>query len=309
MGEKESATKIRVAGELGNQLFQLVAGLAIVKKNQSKLNLEFTSQSSNRLEPFSFYDSKVVRISENRLSKNWTYVFDYILIFKLVKKMFLRLTSVTLFVEQFAHVYDDRVFNLKNKIVFSGYFQSFKYVKECEIDYPVREMLDLKIFSDQYIELKNELEDCPFVAIHIRRGNQQDPFSVLSSELHGLLPVEYYDNSYKLLSKLVQIEKYKIVVFTDNKLVSEAFVKNFGFLVDKIIGKDDLQSQHETMHLIAKSQHIIGANSSFSWWAAYLGDSEKKFTIFPKPWYKKSGESDQEILWPHWLVCGFESYL
>ena len=170
-------------------------------------------------------------------------------------------------------------------------------------------MLDLKAFSNEFNNLKHELEEFPFVAIHIRRGNQQDPHSVLSSEIHGLLPPDYYDNAYKLLSKLIHIEKYKMIVFTDNKSESEEFVKNFGFLVDRIIGREDLQSQQETMHLIATSDHVIGANSSFSWWAAYLGDNEKTFTIFPKPWYKKSGETDQEILWPHWLVCGFESYL
>jgi len=307
--KKNNAIKIRVAGELGNQLFQLVAGLVIVKKIESKLELEFSSLSSNRLQPYSFYDPKVITISENGLNKYLNYVFDYILFFRYVKKFLLKLRNITIFTEKFVHVYDDRISNIKNKSQISGYFQSFKYVQECESYYQVREMLNLKSFSDEYNNLKHELEKHPFVAIHIRRGNQQDPFSILSTELHGLLPADYYDNAYKLLSRLIRIEKYKIIAFTDNKSASAAFVKNFGFLVDRIISRDDLQSQQETMHLIAASQHIIGANSSFSWWAAYLGDDENKFTIFPKPWYKKPGETDQEILWPHWLACGFESYL
>ena len=307
--KKDGVTKIRVAGELGNQLFQLVAGLLIVKKIESKLELEFSSLSSNRLQPFTFYDPKVIVISENALNKHLNYVFDYILIFKHLRRFLLRLVNVTMFTEKFAHVYDNRIFNLKSKSVINGYFQSFKYVEECESFYSVREMLDLKAFSNEFNNLKHELEEFPFVAIHIRRGNQQDRFSALSSEFHGLLPADYYENAYKLLGNLINIEKYKIIVFTDNKAASEAFIKNFGFLVDRIIARDDLQSQQETMHLISTSQHIIGANSSFSWWAAYLGDRENKFTIFPKPWYKKPGEADQEILWPHWLACGFERYL
>jgi hypothetical protein len=309
VGQKKNAIKIRMAGELGNQLFQLVAGLLIVKKIESKLELEFSSLSSNRLQPYSFYDPKLITISENGLNRYAKYVFDYIPIFKYVKKLLLKFMNVTTFTEKFAHVYDNRILRIKDKSVISGYFQSFRYVKECESYYPVREMLGLKTFSNEYHDLKHELEAYPFVAVHIRRGNQQDPSSILSSEIHGLLPPDYYDNAYNLLSKLIHIEEYKIIVFTDNKSESAEFVKDFGFLVDRIIGRDDLQSQQETMHLISKSQHIIGANSSFSWWAAYLGDNENTFTIFPKPWYKKPGETDQQILWPHWLVCGFESYL
>jgi len=309
VSKNKGAIKIRVAGELGNQLFQLVAGLVIAKRIESKLELEFSSVSSNRLQPFSFYDPNVITISENGLNKYLNYVFDYLLIFKYTRVTLLKLKNVTIFTEKFSHVYDNRILNLKGKTELNGYFQSFKYVKECESFYPVREMLGLKTFSNECKILKHELDEYPFVAIHIRRGNQQDPFSILSSELHGLLPADYYDNAYKLLSKLIQIEKCKIIVFTDNKPASEEFVKEFEFSVDRIIGREDLQSQQETMHLISLSQHIIGANSSFSWWAAYLGDNEKTFTIFPKPWYKKSGETDQEILWPNWFACGFESYL
>ena len=111
------------------------------------------------------------------------------------------------------------------------------------------------------------------------------------------------------MTKLVKIENYKIIVFTDNKIASKAFVNKFSFSVNQIISSDDLQSQQETLHLISSSQHLIGANSSFCWWAAYLGDNSEKVTIFPKPWYKKPGKTDQEILWPNWLVCGFEDYL
>ena len=309
MRQNKSEVKIRLAGELGNQLFQLVTGLLVAKRLDSKLELEFTSLGSNRLQPYKFYDPKMITISENRRKKYLKYAFDYITILKFVEKLVLKLFGITIFTEQFVHVHDKRVLELKGKIVINGYFQSFKYVKDCETHYPLREMLDLKTFSDEYIDLKHELDEHPFVAIHIRRGNQQDPFSVLSSDLHGLLPVDYYKNAYKLLSKLIQIEEFRLIVFTDNKSASEAFVRNFGFSVDRIIGREDLTSQQETLHLISTSQHIIGANSSFSWWAAYLGDNENKLTIFPKPWYKKLGQNDQEVLWPHWLVCGFESYL
>ena len=309
MRQKKDTIKIRVAGELGNQLFQLMAGLVVAKRIESKLELEFTPLSSNRLEPYLFYDPTFITFSENGYNKYVVFLFDYIGIFKYAKKLLYRLLNVSLFTEKFAHVYDSRILDIKDKSVMRGYFQSFRYVKDCESYYPVREMLALKTHSAQYADLSHELGEYPFVAIHVRRGNKQDPFSKLSTEIHGLLPADYYDNAYTLLSKLVDVKNHKIIVFTDNKLETETFVKDFGFSVDRIIGKEDLQSQQETMHLIAASQHIIGANSSFSWWAAYLGDSEKTVTIFPKPWYKKLGESDQEILWPHWLVCGFESYL
>jgi hypothetical protein len=201
------------------------------------------------------------------------------------------------------------VLSIKTNTRISGYFQSFKYVKISESKYPVRELLKLKEYSSTYQKLKKELDASPYIAIHIRRGNATDPFSRINSDFHGLLPSEYYNNAYKLLRKLVQIEEYKVIVFTDNKVSSRLFAKEFSFPVDRIIAQEDLQSQQETMYLIAGSKHFVGANSSFSWWAAYLGESQSKITIFPKPWYKKAGKVDQEILWPHWLVCGFEEYL
>ena len=88
---RNNSVKVRMAGELGNQLFQLIIGLVASKNSDSKLELEFTSLEENRLTPYIFYNSQNLKISQyskNQKSflQNFLPNFNYQR--KLLKKLF-----------------------------------------------------------------------------------------------------------------------------------------------------------------------------------------------------------------------------
>ena len=136
-----------------------------------------------------------------------------------------------------------------------GYLQSEKYFKHCE--YLIRGLFLFK-----------EPTDAPwgeFIAVHVRRGDY-DP------QYHTLLGLDYYTKALALLPDL------PVIVFTDAEIAEAAsVVPRYDYILGK--GSDTFKSlQYMTM----AAHHVI-ANSSFSWWGAWLADAGQ--VIAPKDWF------------------------
>ena len=161
----------------------------------------------------------------------------------------------------------------ENGLYISGLFQSEKYFINQR-----KKILDLlgphdivkKTLRKKFSHVFNN--DCEVVSIHIRRG---DYISLQSH--HALLDLDYYQKS---ISKFND-EKYKFLVFSDDiNWCKKNFSNEFNF-VER--GKDYMD-----MWLMSLCNHNIIANSSFSWWGAWLNANENKKVIAPKKWFGPS---------------------
>lgn len=270
---------IRLMGGLGNQAFQYALGRS------------FESQG------------KIVRFEKAILDNcaARTYLLDD---FKTSARLVDKITDPEI-VEQ-AMPYDPGVLWLDN-CTLTGYWQCEKYFRNIRKEL-IRELVPTAV-SDKSVEIARQMGSNS-VALHIRRS---DSLSERAMPYHGLLATgEYYSKAFQYLESRVPNCHY--FVFSDdipwcreNLTIDATFVKHNPMSgvcdTDGIIAKGFRGRECEDLWLMSHCQHAIIANSTFSWWGAWLGeDSRDRVIIAPKQWFV-SGDRDARDIVPHrWVT-------
>ena len=122
------------------------------------------------------------------------------------------------------------------------------------------------------------------VSLHVRRGDY------LNLKNIGVLDVDYYIKAVEYIRK--NVEKPTFYIFSDDL---EWCKNSLGFL-DDCIYVDWTQTEIDDLKLMSFCRHNIIANSSFSWWGAWLNQNPKKTVIAPKGWLLNDPDSSNVIL-------------
>jgi hypothetical protein len=154
----------------------------------------------------------------------------------------------------------------KDKFIYNGYFQSEMFFPDKEfilnLFEPSREIRQKIIgWSDIYLRYKT-------CAIHVRRGDY-----IRQPQYHPLQDMTYYDRAMELVTQFEEIGKYMV------------FSNDIPWCRDNFTGDDFIFSQNQDyieLFLMARCDHHIIANSSFSWWSSYLGETIDTITVAPK---------------------------
>jgi hypothetical protein len=266
----------QLSGGLGNQLFQYAFGFARAKALgvEFKLDLSFYEDydwHDYSLGPFNI-TAHIAKGEDIKRIKE----LDSKLIQKFKKK---------LFSSNYHCIYEDSL--LFNPIYLKpqkssylvGYWQCEKYFtdvwqilcKEFEITIPPngknQDFLD-KINSEK-----------SSISLHIRRGNYVTIDSV--NQIHGTISLDYYEKAIEFFGSTV--ENPFFYVFSDDIEWAKAHLKiNFPVLFVDI---NDDKTDFEDLRLMSSCKHNIIANSTFSWWAAYLNRNNDKVVIAPDKWF------------------------
>lgn len=181
----------------------------------------------------------------------------------------------------------DHIWNSPDNVVLMGYLQSYKYVQYFNKEYLLSQYLQFK--PDIVDRCKNSLDPCKkYVALHVRRTDYLSHYF-----LYHQLSLPYYKTAIDMTDST-----YAVIVFSDD-------IKWCKTHIPKICTRELLFSENNTgedLYLMSLcNQHII-ANSTFSWWGAYLSSSEK--VICPRFWFKKSDiyMKESEIIIPEWTI-------
>jgi hypothetical protein len=165
----------------------------------------------------------------------------------------------------------------KSNLYLEGYWQNPQYFER------IKENI-LKDFS--FPELKNpedadlhdQISTSKSVAVHIRRGDYIN--NPTTNQHHGICSFEYYKKAAELI--VSKLPNAKFFLFTDDP----EFVKNnFGFISNATVVSNSTRSDIDELNLMHLCKHFIIANSSFSWWGAWLSQNPEKIVIAPKQWY------------------------
>jgi len=143
-----------------------------------------------------------------------------------------------------------------------------------------------KSAESRMAEIKSNLGDKPTVSIHVRRGDYLLP---QYSFCH--LDSDYYIKA--IVDNFMPIEDYNFIIFSnDIDYVKEVFVGDNIWFVDPIGGeKICTDSEKEDLALLSLCDHHIIANSSYSWWGAYLSKNPNKKVICPTNWLNSNHQS------------------
>lgn len=183
---------------------------------------------------------------------------------------------------------------LKNNGYFVGYWQTDKYFDSFR-DVIMNDFTLKKEISEVSKDFLNSISNCNSVSMHIRRGDYVE--NKETNNFHGICDLNYYKDAIKFIKN--KIDNPVFFIFSDDiswvKDNLENDNNNFVFVSDKNI-KD-----YEEMFLMSKCNHNIIANSSFSWWGAWLNADINKMVIAPKRWVKKEGINIYDLIPSDWV--------
>jgi len=275
--------EVNISGGLGNQMFQYAIGRSISLENNVVLKLNTSELYFDEFRDFSldaFDIPKSVLKIEHVESLN---LIDNV-VFKLTKFLYDRKISLTgkIFeIDEFK--YSSELMNVQEVSLY-GYWQSYKYFEKIRStlleDFTLVQSLDQK-----NKELLDDIENTNSVSIHIRRGDY------LKLDMYNTFGIDYYNNAILLMKKKVNNPQFYI--FSDD---IEWVSSNFEIPNATIVNINSSNKAYLDLELMRNCKHNIIANSSFSWWGAWLNKNEKKEVIAPKKWIK--GRDDFSDLLP-----------
>lgn len=212
-----------------------------------------------------------------------------------LQRLFSHLTGGTQTFEESSFAYDERIGRLQAPVRLEGYFQSERYFAEIagqiRRDFTPRADLLAEIDALALRLLPTE----PSISLHVRRGDYTSP-AVMA--VHGLLDVAYYDRALRLVAERTG-NTLPICVFTDDpSWVRENLTlpENANFV------SEHTKSAIQDLILMSRCTHHITANSSFSWWGAWLNPNRHKIVVTPREWFRPASGLDTRDLRPDgWL--------
>ncbi len=270
-------------GGLGNQMFQYAFGKSLSENLDSELKLYLKSENKFNLSCFN--------LSAVFPSKYELFLLKGLNNTSFINKIVNKFVFSRRVVEEKDYNYDDFLFNsVRNNSFVKGYWQNENYFRS--IFSLLKEDFSFnKEITEKEFDFKEKIMSENSVSIHFRRGDYLSE-SVLNNL--GLCPLEYYQKSIDFLAS-----KFKNIVFVifsnDIAWVKENMKINFPvYFIEK--NKD-----YEDLYLMSLCKHNILANSSFSWWAAWLNKNLNKIVIAPKRWFIKKGRENHSPVPERWV--------
>lgn len=289
---------VKLTGGLGNQLFQYAAAKSLSLHHDVPLLLEVSSFYRDELpdlevpRDFELYQFK--GLTEKIITTEELISVIDTQKEKSITQRILPRHKRNIYTEPFYH-YDRNFLNSKKTVLLKGGWQSEKYFEHHRN--VIREILQLKDTAvNRVIAKGKELSDVPSVGIHIRRGDYLRKKIIF--EWHGVMPREYYIKGFEILkNKLGDLSVY---YFTDDPVwVRKELIP---VMNGEIISRELSNTHFEDFYLMSQCKHNIIANSSFSWWAAWLNTNPEKIVMAPKNWFNKGPRDTYDLYPAGWLT-------
>jgi hypothetical protein len=290
------AVIVKLQGGLGNQLFQYVAGrqLALLRNTEFKIDAtlyETYEYHAYSLAPFNVIENfatkeEVASVQKyKRRSGRWWYPYN-----KLI-------ANPKRYFSEKRFDFDPDVFTLPDGVYLDGYWQTEKYFTS--IEEIVRKELTLKVpLSLTSLELLEQMKATNSVSLHVRRGLYVS-HPVFSAQ-HGSCSSDYYDPAIDHMS--AQVKDPHFFIFSDDKEWAKENIRpNYPCTY---IEHTTAATDYEDIILMSNCKHHILANSTFSWWGAWLNTSKEKIVIGPKEWFrgaKAKKYTTVDLLPPTWI--------
>ena len=257
---------VKLKGGLGNQLFQIATVLAYGWEHSLLPVFKKIPSAPSRVNPRPVYWGTVFR--KLSLVKHLPYNLYF---FQEKGKGYYKISKPT------------EICNLANYsgILFNGYFESEKFFDKFRDKLlPILFYIDpseKEYLIQKYPEIYHE--DKITIALHIRRDDNVS--HIMKYPPPYLWDFDYYAKSLSYFIKKFGIEKILIVVVSDDPVWSKSYFKNKFPELNPILTNE---KDYLDLYLMSCCEHQIIANSTFSWWAAYLNRNHNKIVIAPKNW-------------------------
>lgn len=289
---------IQLQGGLGNQMFQYAFARILAKRNSVTFKLD-----KSFFDTFSKEQEFTQRNFELGIFENVCKQASAKEIFKLTRLSFINKIKKKLGYNYKSNIYSEPSLDFHKEALFikvpvyiKGYFQSYKYYENQED--LIRETFSFPIESldDRNKALLSKLRSETTISVHIRRGDYVT--NEKTQQFHGNCSLEYYSNAIALLAS--KTKEFTLVFFSDD---SQWVKEQFEDLPYSKLFIDNNTNDNSwiDLFLMSSCSHNIIANSSFSWWAAWLNTQPNKIVIAPKKWYANSERNTNDLIPSQWI--------
>ncbi|MEE9170605.1 MAG: alpha-1,2-fucosyltransferase [bacterium] len=286
----------RLIGGLGNQLFQYAVGRHLAELRSTELKIDLSGFEIYKLHEYSL---GAFNIRQNFASKEEAASLTVPkdagaggVLGKVFGKKAKR--AKTHIREKKLFSFDRKVLNLPDRVYLDGYWQCEKYfVAIAEIIR--REVIVKSPQTGKDKEVAEMIASCESVSLHVRRGDYVS--NPKTNRLHGTCSVDYYHRCVEHVAQMVK--NLHFFVFTDDPEWARENMKLPH--ATTVVAHNDASRNYEDLRLMSQCRHNIIANSSFSWWGAWLNPNEDKMVLAPRRWLAMKGRDCKDIIPGQWV--------
>lgn len=285
---------VKLMGGLGNQMFQYALGRTLSLARGTELKLDISHYSRY---PLHRYALGHLNVQETFASPRETYRAKAFGWWNDTLKRYAAQKArpdAWAWVRELEYRFDKQVLDARINCYLDGYWQSEKYFKHQEKlirgDFTLKSTLDAR--SEK---LAAEIRGCNSVSVHVRRGDYVSNSKAL--EVHGACPAEYYREAASMIR--ARVSDLHFFVFSDDPEWTRNNVRVGGSAT--YVTHNSAERNYADLHLMSLCQHHIIANSSFSWWGAWLAVNPSKIVIAPKQWFQKAPHDTSDLIPDGWI--------
>jgi len=288
----------RLIGGLGNQLFQYAAGLRLAQVRSVELKLDITGYSNSNYRTKRHYELAPFNVTQEFASEEE--------IAKLIQpqprlltRLFQRITGKgeqlpMSYTKEPHYQFDPSILDLPDGVYLDGYWQSERYF--ADIAELIREEVTVRDpLVGRNAELGQKIADCQAVSMHVRRGDYVN--NEITHRVHGVCGLDYYARAVEYIAS--RINRPVFFIFSDDPAWVRENIK-----LDhpvQIVDHNDPEHGYEDLRLMSLCCHHIIANSSFSWWGAWLNPRQDKIVIAPKRWFNDYHADTSDLCPVSWV--------
>ena len=257
---KNKFVGVWILGGVGNQLFQFATAYALSREKGYALILDRNFKGYFRTEALSNLGVNFIDWEGKQPSFN---EFD------------IKYSPYKIFIEK-DFSFDESIFDLSDSCYLYGYWSSPKYFDKYKSEIQKLVSFD-KIQNNRISNFSELIIQLNSVSLHLRRGDYNTSEGISS---FGLLGIDYYERARDLI--LRSIPNATFFIFSDDEVIAKEMFQTWGNCI--FVTKN---SALEDLYLMTLAQNHIIANSTFSWWGAYLSKYDEGIKIAPRHWFTK----------------------
>lgn len=284
---------VKLMGGLGNQMFQYACGRRIALANSVQLKLDTSDVTGKSGRAYGLchlnISAEIASGAEIGHFRKSDLIRKTLYRAHLIRTPYREHNVVR---ERFFH-FDERIPSLSDDTYLEGYWQSERYFSD--IKDVIRREFTFKRKPDSRNErLAQEILHTNAVSLHVRRGDYV--FDPTINKVHGTCSTEYYHRAVKLIAG--NVPRPHFFVFSDDQEWVGSKLR-LDYQVTYVTHNSGDKS-FEDLRLMSLCKHHIIANSSFSWWGAWLSNNPTKQVIAPAKWLNVTEHNSDDIIPKSW---------
>lgn len=288
---------VQLFNGLGNQLFQYAAGRSLARTLGASLRLIHNEPRPAQPGPYRplLLQHFAIREHIGPMSSLDRLVVSIKPRFRIPSQIVRSTMGIQLLRQdpnEVARVFDFSIDPKARVIYLSGYYQEYALVRHIERTLR-RDLVLLNPLQGRSRQFAERIRAARRpVSIHLRHGDYVATFGP-----NGLLPMAYYERAIEYLQD--QFNDSTFFVFSDDVAFARHWARGNSRMT--VVDCNDPTGDHECMYLMSLCRHHIIANSTFSWWGAWLNDHPDKQVIAPDSWLHMD-TAQMPVVCPEWQL-------